>query len=182
MSMSLSALTPSPVATEGTNWASLNSAPVAGRAVSVDLAGAAPQTVRRVQVSAALRPAIVGDADPLGQNRYAALRSFRLLACDATAGVDCAASASYRPVLTSAADAFPATRPRPRVGDLTVRSFEVPATQATHLRLEVLTSQCTGGPDFAGEQDQDPRSATDCSTASTANDDVRVAELQAFAR
>ena len=133
-------------------------------------------------VSAALRPTILGNADPIGQNRYTALRSFRLLACDATSGADCTAAASFTPVLTSAADAFPATRPRPRVGELNLRSFEVPATRATHLRLEVLTSQCTGGPDFAGEQDKDPRSATDCSTASSANDDVRVAELQAFAR
>ena len=168
--------------TEGTNWASVNSAPVAGKAVTVDLAGDAAQTVRRVQVSAALRPAILGNADPIGQNRYTALRSFRLLACDATSGADCTTAASFTPVLTSAADAFPATRPRPRVGELNLRSFEVPATRATHLRLEVLTSQCTGGPDFAGEQDKDPRSATDCSTASSANDDVRVAELQAFAR
>ena len=168
--------------TEGTNWASVNSAPVSGKAVSVDLAGDGAQTVRRVQVSAALRPINAGDADPIGQNRYTALRSFRLLACDATAGADCTAPASFTPVLTSAGDAFPATRPRPRVGDLSLRSFAVPATRATHLRLEVLTSQCTGGPDFAGEQDQDTRSTTDCSTSSSANDDVRVAELQAFDR
>ena len=68
------------------------------------------------------------------------------------------------------------------MGDLTVRSFALPATSATHLRLETVASQCTGGPQFAGEQDDDPRSSTDCTTASTAGDDVRAAEFQAFVR
>ena len=47
-----------------------------------------------------------------------------------------------------------------------MRSFDIPRTKATHLRVEVLTNQCTGAPDFAGEQDDDPRAATDCATAS----------------
>jgi hypothetical protein len=68
------------------------------------------------------------------------------------------------------------------VTDLALRSFDVPATRATHVRLEVVESQCTGGPAFQGEQDADPRSATDCDTASTAGDDVRAAELQVFTR
>ncbi len=168
--------------TEATNWASVNAAPVAGKGVTVDLAGDAAQVVRRVQVSAALRPAIADDVDAGGQNRYTALRSFRVLACDANTGANCTDPASYRSVYTSATDAFPSTRPRPRVSDLNLRSFAVPQTLATHLRLEVLTSQCTGGPDFAGEQDKDARSATDCVTASTAGDDVRAAEFQVFAR
>ena len=33
-----------------------------------------------------LRPAIAGDADAGAQNRFTALRSFRLLACDAYRG------------------------------------------------------------------------------------------------
>ncbi|MDP9434522.1 MAG: M36 family metallopeptidase, partial [Actinomycetota bacterium] len=164
--------------TEGTNWASRDAA-VAGRGVTVDLAGTAAQVVERVQVSAALRPAITGDADVGGQNRYTALRSFRVLACDATTGADCADPAAFRPVFTSAADAFPAVRPRPRVTDLAIRSFTIPRTTATHLRLEAVTSQCTGGPGFQGEQDADPRSATACTTT-TAADDVRAAEFQAF--
>ena len=168
--------------TEATNWASVNAAPVAGRGVTVDLAGADAHVVERVQVSAALRPAIADDADAVPQNRYTALRSFRVLACDATAGSDCTDPASYTAAYASPADAFPSTRPRPRVGDLTVRSFVVPATSATHLRLETVTSQCTGGPQFAGEQDADPRSSTDCTTASAAGDDVRAAEFQAFVR
>ncbi len=83
---------------------------------------------------------------------------------------------------TSPADAFPSIRPRPRVTDLALRSFAIPSTRATHVRLEVVDSQCTGGPAFAGEQDADPRSATDCATATTAFNDVRAAELQVFTR
>ena len=168
--------------TEGTNWASVNAGPVEGKGVTVDLAGDKAERITRVQVSAALRPAITGDPDTGGQNRYTALRSFRLLACDATRGADCSRAGSYTPVFTSPGDAFPSTRPRPRVTDLALRSFDVPATRATHVRLEVAASQCTGGPDFQGEQDADPRSATDCDTASTAGDDVRAAELQVFTR
>ena len=50
------------------------------------------------------------------------------------------------------------------------------------MRLEVVGPQCTGGPAYQGEQDDDPRSATDCATASTAGDDVRAAEFQVFTR
>ena len=168
--------------TEATNWAFVDAAPVKGKGVTVDLAGDSAHVVQRVQVSAALRPAIAADADAGGQNRYTALRSFQVLACDASVGADCSDPASFRAVYTSPANAFPSTRPRPRVGDLALRSFALPATSATHLRLETVTSQCTGGPDFAGEQDQDPRSNTDCTTASSASDDVRAAEFQAFVR
>jgi extracellular elastinolytic metalloproteinase len=45
----------------------------------------------------------------------------------------------------------------------------------------VLTNQCTGGPDFRGEQDKDPRTVTDCA-ATVQADDVRAAELQVFER
>ena len=67
--------------TEATDWASLDG--VAGKQVTVDLAGTAPQRVTQVNVSALLRPAIDGDADPGPQNRFSALRSFQLLACNA---------------------------------------------------------------------------------------------------
>jgi extracellular elastinolytic metalloproteinase len=167
--------------TEATDWASLT-APVAGRQVTVDLAGDAPVTVRRVQVSTLLRPNINDPADPGGQNRFSALRQFQVLACDAAAGADCANPASYRPVFTSPANAFPSTVPRPRAPELIMRSFSIPATTATHLRLQVVSSQCTGNPAYAGEQDADPRTTTDCTTGSAAAGQVRAAEFQAFAR
>ncbi|MBU2670383.1 M36 family metallopeptidase [Actinoplanes bogorensis] len=165
---------------EATNWASLGSA-VAGKQVTVDLAGGA-QTVRRVQVSAQLRPPVTGDVDAGTQNRYTALRQFKVLACTATATVTCANASEFTTVFTSKADAFPSVAPRPRVKDLVVKSFDIKPTTATHLRLEVVNTQCTGGPDFAGEQDADPRAATDCATASPQALNVRVAEFQAYGR
>jgi hypothetical protein len=70
--------------------------------------------------------------------------------------------------------------PRPRAADLILGSFDVPDTQATHLRLRALDSQCTGNPAYGGEQDNDPRSTTDCASGSTWAGLVRAAELQAF--
>ncbi|MFI6131624.1 M36 family metallopeptidase [Micromonospora sp. NPDC051141] len=165
---------------EATNWASLG-VPVAGRQVTVDLAGGLQQ-VRRVQVSAMLRPPVTGDPDAGTQSRYSAVRQFRVLACTAGGTVSCADAADFRPVFTSRPDAFPAVAPRPRAPELILRSFDIPRTRATHLRVEVLTNQCTGAPDYAGEQDADPRAATDCATASPQAQNVRIAEFQAFAR
>jgi extracellular elastinolytic metalloproteinase len=67
---------------EATNWASIGS-PVAGKQVTVDLAGGAHR-VDRVQVSAMLRPAVTGDPDAGAQGRVSALRQFRVLACAVT--------------------------------------------------------------------------------------------------
>jgi hypothetical protein len=60
-----------------------------------------------------------------------------------------------------------------------MRSFAVPATQATHVQLRVVSTQCTGNPRFAGEQDNDPANNTDCAS-SASGDDVRAAEFQVF--
>jgi extracellular elastinolytic metalloproteinase len=164
---------------EATNWASLGSS-VAGKQVTVDLAGGAQQ-VRRVQVSAQLRPAITGDPDAGGQARVSALRQFRILACEAKGAVTCTNAADFHAVFTSASDAFPSIAPRPRAPELTIRSFAIPDTKATHLRIEVLTNQCTGAPAYAGDQDDDPLNVTDCAAGSTQDDNVRIAEFQAFA-
>ncbi|MGW0480360.1 M36 family metallopeptidase [Nonomuraea sp. NPDC003214] len=161
--------------TEATNWASLTGAP-AGKAVTVDLAGDEPVKIRRVQVSAMLRPNVGDPADPGGQNRFSALRSFEVLACQQ----DCADPANFTKIYTSPADAFRTALPRPRGADLLIESFRVPATTATHLMLRTLTTQCTGNPLYAGEQDADPNSATDCATASPQRDQVRAAEFQAY--
>ena len=63
-----------------------------------------------------------------------------------------------------------------------MRSFAVPTTSATHVRLRVLTNQCTGAPDYQGDQDNDPDNVTDCDDGSTQDENVRAAELQVFAR
>jgi extracellular elastinolytic metalloproteinase len=44
----------------------------------------------------------------------------------------------------------------------------------------VLANQCTGAPEYQGDQDDDPRSNSDCSAGSTQDDNVRAAELQVF--
>jgi extracellular elastinolytic metalloproteinase len=46
----------------------------------------------------------------------------------------------------------------------------------------VLSNQCTGGPDFQGDQDNDPGNITDCDLGSVQGGNVRAAELQVFAR
>lgn len=166
--------------TEATDWASLT-APVKDRSVTVDLAGTEPVPIRRIQVSAMLRPNISDPADPGGQNRFTALRSFQVLACDATRR-DCSSPQSYTVAYTSPADAFQTRLPRPRGADLIIKSFGIPPTRATHLTLRALSTQCTGNPLYAGEQDGDPNSATDCATAGAARNQLRAAEFQAFSR
>jgi extracellular elastinolytic metalloproteinase len=61
-----------------------------------------------------------------------------------------------------------------------MRSFNVPRTRATHVRLRVMTNQCTGTPGYLGDQDDDPANVTDCIAGSTQDDNVRAAELQVF--
>ncbi|MFI7700283.1 M36 family metallopeptidase [Nonomuraea sp. NPDC049480] len=161
--------------TEATNWASLTGAP-AGKSVVVDLAGDAPVRIGRVQVSSMLRPNVNDPADPGGQNRFSSLRAFEVLAC----GSGCADPANFRKIYTSPADAFRSALPRPRGADMIFKSFDVRDTSATHLMLRVVSSQCTGNPLYAGEQDNDPNSATDCATASPQREHVRAAEFQAF--
>jgi extracellular elastinolytic metalloproteinase len=168
--------------TEATNWASLGAA-VEGRQVTVRLdPSATSHRIRRVQVSAHLRPPNPADPNDPVQSRFSALRQFEILACEATATVDCADDAEFSVVFTSPADAFPAIAPRPRAPQLIMRSFDIPRTRASHVRLRVLTNQCTGTPDYQGEQDNDPRADTDCSDASPQALNVRAAELQVFGR
>src|SRR5262249_25059456 len=107
---------------EATDWASLDG--VAGKQVTVDLAGDAPQRVDRVNVSALLRPAIAGDVDTGTQNRFSALESFKILTCNDTVA-DCSTDAGYHVAYTSAANAFPGGAFRPTAGQLNLRSFAV---------------------------------------------------------
>ena len=203
--------------TESTNWASLTSEgtasegngegeQVAGREVVVELAGDAPVTVREVQVSAALRPLVPAeeeegelptdtpdtppDPDPGNQSRFSALRAFDIQACNADLG-DCSTPEGFTTIFESADDAFPSTRPRPRIPDHILRPFDVTDTLATHIKLVVRTSQCTGGPDFQGETnpDSDPLFNPDCDTTTPSPDravlrppvqQVRASELQVF--
>jgi hypothetical protein len=168
--------------TEATNWASLGS-PILNKQVTVRLdPSRASVTFRRIQVSALLRTRRAGDASDPSQSRFSALRKFELLACRATATVDCSQNTQFTSVFISPDDAFPSIRPRPRAPELTLRSFAVPETRATYVRLRVLSNQCTGTPGYRGDQDDDPGNTTDCVAGSTQDDNVRAAELQVFAR
>ena len=135
-------------------------------------------------MSALLRHRIPADpeGDILGQSRFSALRQFQLLTCEVKGGVDCTSDSDFQVIFTSAADAFASIAPRPRTNELILRSFDVPKTKATYVRLRVLTNQCTGAPDYQGEQDDDPRALDDCSAGSVQDDNVRAAELQVFSK
>ena len=61
-----------------------------------------------------------------------------------------------------------------------MRSFDIPKTKATFVRLRVLTNQCIGTLAYAGDQDDDPNNNTDCATGSAQAFNVRAAELQVF--
>ena len=164
--------------TEMTNWASLAS-PIAGKQVTVKLDQR--RTFDRIQVSAMLRHRTPADANDSGsQSRFSALRQFELLACDARGAVDCSQTSQFSSVYTSPADAFPSAIPRPRAPELIIRSFTVPRTRATHVRLRVVSNQCTGAPAYQGDQDDDPLNVTDCEEGSTQDGNVRAAELQVF--
>jgi extracellular elastinolytic metalloproteinase len=166
--------------TENTQWETPGNATgplsVDGKKVTIDLAGADAVKVRKVQVSAMVRNL----APAAGQSRFTALRQFEVWACNSDKA-NCSIDAGFTKAYTSPADAFPGNSPRPVSPHLILRSFDIPDTKATHLRLVVKTNQCTGGPNFLGEQDADPGNPTDCPTGGTAvTKFVRAAEFQAF--
>jgi extracellular elastinolytic metalloproteinase len=177
---------------EATNWERTGAQPnVRGSQVTVDLGGSV-HTVDRVQVSAMLQP---------GQSRFTALRQFQIQTClaDAT-NANCTAPSGWTTQLTSAENAFPGAPPRPVAPELLLRSLDLPsAVKASHVRIVVLTNQCTGNTAFQGEQDADPLNGTDCREGSPGagtveifgdlpqvvaprDNEVRIAELQVFSR
>jgi hypothetical protein len=173
--------------TEGTSW----NAPatnvggaisVDGKTATIDLGGTDSVRVRYIQVSAMLSA---------GNNRFSALRSFEIWACNNKGGInlahdepgDCSTDAGYSKVYSSPDNAFPADPPRPVAPHLIMRQFNVPDFTATHVRFVVKTSQCTGAPGFQGDQDADPANNSDCDTNVAVNNTrnlVRSAELQVF--
>ncbi|MDQ3940348.1 MAG: M36 family metallopeptidase, partial [Actinomycetota bacterium] len=172
--------------TESTNWTASQSPNVRGLRATVNLGGGAHR-ISRLNVSALLRPrnVIQGQGDPqdVSQNRFTALRSFKVLFCKATkANKRCRARGSYRPLFKSPANAFPSVAPRPVAPDLIMRTFKVKKVRATHLRFVVLHNQCTGTKAYQGEQDTDATNVTDCTDGSAQDQTVRVAELQVFSR
>jgi extracellular elastinolytic metalloproteinase len=181
--------------TERTNWTAAGTITggtpttggnlsVAGKQVTVDLAGTKAVNVKHIQVSSMLRSGVV--AIPAlanaSQNRFTALRQFEVWACNAEKD-NCSTSAGFDHVYTSRDDAFPGDPPRPVAPHMILRGFDIPNVKATHLRLVAVTSQCTGGPLFQGEQDADPTNNTDCDSnvlAGASRSFVRAAEFQVF--
>ncbi len=177
---------------------------VRGRQVTVDLAGKASKLVDVVKVSALLRSGAPcegeEECDPQdnSQNRFSALRQFAIETCTVTATNNCSqrstadnAGAGFNRVFTSRPEAFPASVPRPLAPSLILREFDVPDTRATHVRMVVLSNQCTGNSEYHGDQDNDPFVNSDCRTDGLASapdeeviapqdTNVRAAELQVF--
>jgi extracellular elastinolytic metalloproteinase len=174
--------------TEATNWGGVTEGNVdtTHPSVTVDLAGRRKVRINRIQVSAMLNPApaepevVPLAADPDSGSRFTALRSFALEVCVKKCS---SGSAKWRRVYVSRADAFPAIAPRPVAPDLNLRSFKLrKAVKATAVRLVTLENQCTGGPAYAGEQDEDPTAVSDCQAGSDRGTIVHAAELQVFGK
>jgi extracellular elastinolytic metalloproteinase len=157
---------------ENAAWSATGGA--AGRQVTVDLPADTAKLVSRVQLSAFPGPGATT------ASMYSTVRQFEILTCNATAGADCATDAGYKVAYASPANAFDTGSFRPKVPNLLIKSFPVRPTLATHVKLRVLTNQCTGNPLYAGEQENDPRSASDCATAAPAAANVVAAEFEVF--
>ncbi|WP_306205235.1 M36 family metallopeptidase [Actinoplanes sp. RD1] len=157
---------------EGTVWTATGGA--AGRQVTVDLPGTAAKLVSRVQLSS------FPGAGATTASMYSTMRQFEILTCNAAAGADCASDAGYRVAYTSPANAFETSTFRPKVPNLIMKSFAVRPANATHVKLRVLTNQCTGNPAYAGEQENDPRSLSDCATGAPAAANTVASEFQVF--
>lgn len=172
--------------TEGTNWGGVNgdgtSVDKRHPFVVVDLVGQKARRIHMVQVSAMLHPSSSSDPIPLAQDpdsgsRFTALRRFALEACVKNCG---SASAQWKRFYTSPGNAFPAVAPRPVAPNLTMRGFNVRDIQAKAIKFVVLENQCSGAPDYAGEQDNDPTNDTDCKAASDRDSISHAAELQVY--
>ena len=134
--------------TEGTGARLGTTTTPADDSMTVDLQGTAPVNVTSINISTA--------AGPNNPGRFTGIRKFAIDA--STNGL------TFTTVYTSPDDAFPAEVPRPVQPQLIMRNFAIPATMATHLRLRVLKTQCTGKAEFLGEQDNDPFNNTDCAS------------------
>jgi hypothetical protein len=145
-----------------------------GHTWTVDLVGG-KQLIGRIAVSALHHEAeedLLGNPLP-GQARITDLRAFSVQASSD-------GGATYKTVYTSPDDFFPGVRPRATAPDLILRTVNVTPFVADHVRLVVRTNQCTGGPAFRGDQDNDPFVNADCPSSEDARR-VTATELQVFA-
>ena len=121
--------------TEATNWASLGSA-VAGKQVTVRLDPSKPwHQVARVQVSAELRTRLPDD--PGTPRRRAVLGVAPVPGPDlpGEGGRGLHAGLALQRAVHERGRRLPSVAPRPRVPELLMKSFTVPKTKATYVRL-----------------------------------------------
>jgi extracellular elastinolytic metalloproteinase len=163
--------------TESTTWDWTGSTGVAASKPSVTISFAGAKPVASIGVSALLDP---NDPDA-DEGRFTALRRFTVSSCDGRTA-NCSLPTSWKPLYTSPSDAFPSVAPRPLAPDLTLRTFDVEDTTATQIRFTALDNQCTGAPDYQGEQDADPLNPTDCDTGSDQGTFLHAAELEVFSQ
>ena len=104
----------------------------------------------------------------IGQNRFTALRQFAIQTCNASAlNAGCTLpDRASRPCTRARRTPSRRATPRPVSPELLLRSFDIPATTATHVRIVVLTNQCTGNTAYqdpaTSDDDDDPTNDTDC--------------------
>ena len=149
--------------------------PVAGRTITVDLAGGLNR-ISKVAVSALHRP-----ADPMLEGDFAG-RLLGVRAFDLQASKD--GGKTFTTVYRSPADFFPADAPRATAPDLDLRTVTLPTpVTADHLRMVIRANTCTGQPGFQNVQKNAVATAlapTDCTTTVANATRVTVTELQAF--
>ncbi|MBW3640283.1 MAG: M36 family metallopeptidase [Actinobacteria bacterium] len=149
--------------------------PVAGRSLTVDLAGGLTR-ISSVAVSALHRP-----ADPEVEGDFAGGRLLGVRAFDLEASSD--GGRTFTTVYRSPEGFFPADKPRAVAPDLNLRTVTLPApVVADTLRMVVRTNTCTGAPDFAGVEKAaaaEVLAPTDCRQTPNAQQ-VTITELQAF--
>ncbi|MDX6286063.1 MAG: extracellular elastinolytic metalloproteinase [Frankiales bacterium] len=151
-----------------------SSTDIAGHTWTVDLSGG-KHLIGRIAVSALHHPGpedVLGNPLP-GQARITDLRSFTIQASSD-------GGQTYKTVYTSPSDFFPGVRPRATAPDLILRTVSIKPVVADHVRLVVQTNQCTGGPAFRGDQDNDPLNNADCPSSEDARR-VTATELEVFA-
>ena len=82
--------------------------------------------------------------------------AFQLWTCEAKGAVDCSQDSQFTRIFTSPADAFPSGVPRPRAPELIMRSFDVPQTKATHVRIRVAHEPVHGRTGVPGRPGRRP--------------------------
>ncbi|MCW2499083.1 MAG: peptidase fungalysin [Frankiales bacterium] len=147
---------------------------VAGAELTVRFANGR-QTFDKLAVSSLHHP---NEKLPEGGTEFGG-RLLGIRAFDVLASTD--GGKTFTKVYASSDDFFPAFRPRATAPDLLLRTVKLgkPVTADT-VKLRVRSNTCTGGRDFNHEQENDPKSASDCRSVVLNTQRVTIAEFQVF--